>query len=506
MDWLTELLRWLIVVFLGLTSGCSPAAPIYVTPTPALPATTQAAEVVVLPSATPVAPATTAPVMLTPQVTWQGPVVSGNPLPPTLAAPIPTTSPISGAPTQPPAPATAVIADATLSPTFTATTGAPAPVMPNLDPGRIGVQLDINLSQEDWNTAMGEIERLGVRWVKVQMPWRDMQPNGPDDFGNEFFARVEQHLEDAANRGLNVMISIAKAPAWARSVQDEDGPPDNPQTLANFITIVFREINPDLARPMLGEYIDAVEVWNEPNLLREWRGALPFSGAGYMQLFAAAYQAIRAYSPTMPIITAGLAPSSNSAGSIDDRDYLRQMYQAGLASYSDVLIGIHPYSWANAPDERCCNTIEGKGWDDDPHFFFANTLDEYRQIKAEYGDGDSQMWVTEFGYASWDGLPASPPVGDEWMRDTDRMEQGIYTMRTLEILQSSPDVGNTMLWNLNFATLAGLLQNGDERAAYSMIVPGTLGVVDPASTDRTERPIYWMLYDAVRPDVQLPSF
>jgi hypothetical protein len=97
-------------------------------------------------------------------------------------------------------------------------------------------------------------------------------------------------------------------------------------------------------------------------------------------------------------------------------------------------------------------------------------------------------------------------VGDEWMRDTDRMEQGIYTMRTLEILQSSPDVGNTMLWNLNFATLAGLLQNGDERAAYSMIVPGTLGVVDPASTDRTERPIYWMLYDAVRPDVQLPSF
>jgi hypothetical protein len=116
------------------------------------------------------------------------------------------------------------------------------------------------------------------------------------------------------------------------------------------------------------------------------------------------------------------------------------------------------------------------------------------------------MWITEFGYASWDGFPTGVPAGDEWMTYTDKLEQGIYTMRALEIIQSSPDLGVTSLWNLNFATLTGLIQNSDERVAYSMIVPGTLGVIDPNSADRTERPIYWMLYDAVRPDVQLPSF
>jgi hypothetical protein len=537
MDTFTQLLRLLLILIFAFISGCAPQTPIpvYWTATPqstytpvvqptvesvvevtaqvSQPTVIPPTEIVVLPSPTAVQPtaelATTtieqpsliAPLAnpLTPEATWQGPVTAGER--PTTTLPVPTIAPagaeVVGVPASP--------SPAVPQPTLTPTTGAPAPVMPTLDPNRIGVQLDINLSQDDWNAAMGALERLGVKWIKVQLPWRDMQPAGPGTKSDEFFLRTEQYLEDASNRGFNVLVSIVKAPPWARSNQAEDGPPDDPQHLADFITLMFQEINADLYRPVAGEYIDAVEIWNEPNLLREWQGTLPFSGAGYMRLFDAGYQAVRAYSPDIPVITAGLAPTSTSPYSVDDREFLRQMFAAGLGGYSNVMIGVHPYGWANPPDATCCNAVEGQGWDDDPHFFFADTLNEYRQILRDYGFA-GQMWITEFGYASWDGFPTAVPAGDEWMTYTDKMEQGLYTMRALELIQASPDLGVTSLWNLNFATLTGLIQNSDERVAYSMIVPGTLGVIDPNSSDRTERPIYWMLYDAVRPDVQLSSF
>ncbi|MBE2182123.1 MAG: cellulase family glycosylhydrolase [Anaerolineae bacterium] len=537
MDIISQLLRLLGLLFLGLSSACAPQTPVpvYWTATPevtttavmateavvvpteipatilptvpaaatsepilatntaAIPTNTQAA-VAVAPTLTPVPPTATVvsaeSSILTAGATWQGPVVSGEVSPPpTFPVAAPTTSPISGSPT-----ITPTVPDLPLR-----------PYLPDLNPNDIGVQLDINLSLQDWQAAMGDIERLGIKWVKVQLSWRDMQPDGPNQKNDEFFLRVEQYLEDAANRGLNVLISVAKAPQWARSVHLEDGPPDNPQDLANFITLIFQEINADLFRPVIGDYIDAVEIWNEPNLLREWQGTLPFSGSGYMQLFGPAYQAVRAYSPTIPVLTAGLAPTTTSSFSIDDGEFLRQIYGAGLMNYPDAILGVHPYPWGNPPDARCCDNVEGQGWDDNPHFFFADTLDTYRQIMREHNDS-RQMWITEFGYASWDGYPTAPPASDDWILYTDRLEQGVNTIRALQIAQNSPDIGVTILWNLNFATLAGMVQNSDERAAYSMLIPGDGCVLDLNSTNRTERPVYWMVYDAVRPEVSLSDY
>jgi aryl-phospho-beta-D-glucosidase BglC (GH1 family) len=515
MDLLNELLRYLTLLLLAAASSCTPATPVavYVTPTPQsspAAATAESTEVVLAPTHTPSMSPTASPTSpLQGAVTWTGPVTDGNSAPPTFAMPVPTTSPNSGEPTEQAPPGSPSPEAATPAPTSTPG-GAPVPVMPNLDAARIGIQVDANLSDEDWSYAMSRIEQLGVQWVKVQIPWEDMQPDCTENPNQPFFNRVQQHIEDANQRGFRVLVSIVKAPACFRSVTAEDGPPDDPQALARFIAFLYAWINAgdrpeDIA--MFGHYIDAVEIWNEPNLQREWQGTLPITGGGYMQLFDAGYRAVRAVSPDIPVITAGLAPTGTNPGSVDDRDFLRQMYDAGLANYTDpnVFIGAHPYPWANAPDSRCCDPIEGRGWDDNPHFFMLDTLDAYRQTMAQYGD-TSQMWITEFGYASWDGFPSALPAGDDWMGYTSRMDQGIYLMRAIEIMQSSPDIANQFVWNLNFATLAGLIENSDERAAYSLLVPGTLGVVDPTSTDITERPAFWMLYDAVRPDVQLQSF
>ncbi len=502
---------FVLLLTIVLIAGCNAQAPITVFVTPTLPPSptvtiaaatstytavpTVAAQV--QPSQTAGEPPTEVPTP-TPagSPVFVGPVIGPGYVVPPSTTPVPTATPEGGVPTD-----TAAPVEPSVPPTVEAQPQAAPVVMPNLDPNQIGIQLDINLDDQDWNEAMGRIEQLGLKWVKVQLPWRDMQPNGPDERDNEFFRRIEQHLEDANNRGMNMLVSVVKAPTWARSVQAEDGPPDDPNALARFITIIFEEFNAGLNREMVGDYIDAIEIWNEPNLQREWQGTLPFNGAGYMQLFGPAYQAVRAYSSTVTIVTAGLAPTSTQPFSVDDRDFLRQMYDAGLGQYGDVVVGAHPYGWGNAPDARCCGS---RGWDEDPHFYYLETLDAYRAIMNQFGHSGVQMWITEFGYASWDGFPLDPP--QPWMSFNDRWAQGGYTVRAIQIAQERGDIGVKVLWNLNFAVLSGLIGGRDERAAYSMLVPGDACQINPDNGNHTERPIFWMLFDAVHPDQALTDW
>ncbi|MBL8155068.1 MAG: hypothetical protein JNM70_12865, partial [Anaerolineae bacterium] len=270
-----------------------------------------------------------------------------------------------------------------------------------------------------------------------------------------------------------------------------------PQALVQFINLITEEF---------GTSLDAIEIWNEPNLSREWQGQ-PLNGQSYMRYFVPAYQTITAYAqrmvtdPKTPrttplyVITAGLAPTGDNPtiGSRNDRSYLQEMYAAGLGSYPDIFVGIHPYSWGNPPDATCCQPSTERGWDDDPHFFFMNNMQDFRQIMVSNGHAEQRLFVTEFGYATWEYLPGDPP--QPWMAYIGECQQGAYLVQAFQIAQSWDYVGPVILWNLNIANQV-TVQNRDEMAAYSMIVPLEL----------RERAAYWMLYDAIRPDQQLSSY
>jgi hypothetical protein len=340
----------------------------------------------------------------------------------------------------------------------------------------MGIQLYSNLTYDDFLQVTRIAEPTGVGWVKIQVNWALIQPEGPGTFG-ERFQLFERQIEAAARPGFKVLLSIAKAPMWARSNHDESGPPDNPQDLADFLIFMLKETK-------IGQSIDAIEVWNEPNLVREWSGVLPFNGAGYMQLFTPAYSAIRAYSPDMIIITAGLAPVGERDGAVEDRLYLQQMYDAGLANYADIVIGAHPYGWGNPPDVRCCNFDVETGWDDSPHFFFLDNLEAVHNIMIQNGHDTQQIWATEFGWATWDGIPSESP--DLWMSYNSAQDQGNYAIRAFQIAQELPYIGTMFLWNLNFANIVTVEQR-DETSAYSIVNPAIFP---------SERPLYWMLREA----------
>lgn len=510
----TTLYRIVYILIAGiLFTACIPQTPIpiYVTPTPQEQASETATPIPTVEAlaATEITEETEAveptagedeeTLTPVPRGTILGPIIGPDYTPPPTFTPRPTVTqtpvdtreptevPTRG-PTSTPAPDTA-----------TPTPAGPRPTaLPGLDASQMGVQVHTLLEQDDWNEVLRLTEQLELGWVKVQIDWELMQPNGRDEIGVDF-RRQELYVENLKQRGMNVLVSVAKAPNWARPTnQNESGPPDNPDDLVHFLNLMMNEF---------GNAIDAIEIWNEPNLLREWQGNRPLSGTAYMEYFIPAYQAIDAYSQRMmvdsleprsaPIIvvTAGLAPTGTTESSVDDRVYLQQMYDAGLGQFRDnFAVGAHPFSWGNPPDARCCNGVDDQGWDDAPVFFFANTIEDYRNIMVRNGHEDVQIWPTEFGWATWEELPGDPI--EPWMNYNDKWKQAHYTLQAFQIGQSTDYIGPMFLWNMNFGWLPALIESRDERAAYSLLQPLT----------PQERPLYWMIYDAVRPDVELDRY
>ncbi len=371
----------------------------------------------------------------------------------------------------------------TNTPTFVAPTQAPDAVTTaipvdtvGLNRAEMGVQLYYNFGVSDWDRTLQQVSELRVDWIKLQAAWNWLQPDNPQQF-DQNFRLFQLHVQEAKKRGFKVMLSVVKAPDWARNVdRSEDGPPDDYNQFYDFLRFLLDRVGPS---------VDAIEVWNEPNLRREWAGSQPFNGASYMEMFRGAYDVIRAYSSDMIIITAGLAPTGNTPNiSVNDRDYLQQMYNAGLAQYQDVVIGIHPYSWGNPPDFVCCNNVDNQGWDDRPQFFFQNNIQDYRNILAANGH-NVQMWSTEFGWATWQDYPNQPP--DVWMTYNSPTDQMNYTLRAFEIAQESSDIGLMILWNLNFANDV-IIDQRSELAGYSLLYPYFDG-----SDGERRRPLYGAL-------------
>jgi hypothetical protein len=212
----------------------------------------------------------------------------------------------------------------------------------------------------------------------------------------------------------------------------------------------------------------AIEVWNEPNLGHEWTGDT-ISGAEYVDLLRGAYDTIKQEDARILVISAGLAPTGVTDGvnSVNDRDYLRQMYEAGVADYADA-IGIHPYGWANPPNIRCCNSPDGPPTHNDhPSFFFLNTIEDYRAIQEEFSDSERQLWATEFGWGTMEGLDLPVPEEQPFIGYMGAVQQAEYDRDAFLIGQQWDFMGPMFLWNLNVATLDGYDTN---HGAYSLLV------------------------------------
>ncbi len=351
-------------------------------------------------------------------------------------------------------------------------TSAPATPPPNMAANvgfAYGVQ--VHLPNQNMARVMQSAQELGVTWVKQQIDWALYEPSE----GAVNWAPIDEMVDAMDAAGMHILLTVTSAPSWARDSDQEKGPPVDYQTYANFVG--------QMAERYAGR-VDAYEIWNEPNLRREWNTPRGISAASYVEMLRLAYVAIKTADPEAIVVTAGLSPTGFNDGvnAIDDRVYLRQMYAAGVADWSDA-IGAHPDGWANPPDSTCCrnNRPAVPAWDDHPSFFFKETLNDYREIMVANGDSGTYIWATRFGWGSNDGLNVEPPPEYAFVTYTTLDEQSSYILRGFQLGRELGYVGPMFLWNLNFCMVVG--QTGDQ-CLWSLL--------DPAGNPR---PAYLALQD-----------
>ena len=233
----------------------------------------------------------------------------------------------------------------------------------------------------------------GLIWAKELFPWRSIEGAGKGIFDWSVADDVVQKLNE---RGIKIIARVDFQPGWARADGANNGPPDNYRDYGDFVFA--------LANRYKGR-IQAYEIWNEPNLAREW-GDRPPNAAEYVALLRVAYQRIKEADPNAVVMTAGLAPTGTGLPhAIPDVQYLRGMYQAGAKSYFDVL-GVHAPGYKAAPEtspDEAQNNRDLGG----QRFFCFRHVEDLRQVMVENGDAGKQMAVLEFGWTS-DSRPGSP--------------------------------------------------------------------------------------------------
>ena len=316
-----------------------------------------------------------------------------------------------------------------------------------------GIQVD---PSGDPDEIIGHLKTLGIEWVKFQVSWKEMEPQ--ENIRN--WGEWDRLILAYHNAGYKILLSIVKAPDWARPANtdlSQDGPPADPQTYARFVG--------ELAKRYKGG-VQAIEVWNEQNLAREGGGA-PMPPADYVALLSAAYQAIKTADPSIVVVSGGPTPAGDVPGAaIDDITYLNAMYAAGLKGASDA-IGAHPsgYNCPAAADWRTVTDPSAvfRGPFDNRHhsWCFRGTMEGYRDVMVANGDGDKRLWPTEFGWA----VSAAPHTGYEYAADTTREEQAGWIVEAFGQAKAWGWVGPTFLWNLNY----DITRPGSEQAAFGIL-------------------------------------
>lgn len=309
---------------------------------------------------------------------------------------------------------------------------------------------------QDTSQVITQAQQLGVNWVRLDVKWRDIESVQ----GQPSFAALDPLIQGFDQAGFNILLTISAAPSWSRSSQSEDGPPDDPAVFASFMTALSTHY---------AGVIDAYQIWNEPNLRREWNSArYPISAQFYVDLLRPAYDSVKAVDPNALIITAGLAPTGFNDGvnAISDRAYLKALYESDVMNVSDAM-GASVGGWANPPDATCCTPPEGISTHfEDRSFYFHDTLTDYQDIMQDYSD-TRPLWITKFGWGtSEDTTP--PTENTVYFTYTDLEEQAEYVVRAFELGAETRNIGPMFLNNLDGCTGTSVWP---ERCAYSLTAP-----------------------------------
>lgn len=304
----------------------------------------------------------------------------------------------------------------------------PGPTPPPPPPSSSGFEVGAQ------STGLHNRQRMlhaGMSWIKIQYKW------SPGDNPNA----VAGMINEAHNNGFKILLSIPGANLYPSA----NGIDFNAYT--SFVGGVAA----------LGP--DAIEVWNEQNIDREWPAGQINPAAYVNSMLRPAYNAIKAANPNVMVITGAPAPTGfdNGTNAWADNRYVAGMAAAGAASYADC-IGVHHNAGATSPSAR-------SGHPAGTHYswYYGPTADVYYNA---FG-GARRLCFTEIGYLSGDGYPGLPSAFG-WASGTSVSEHAQWLAEAASIAANSGRVRLFIVFNLDFTFYD---PNGDPQAGYAMVRP-----------------------------------
>jgi hypothetical protein len=272
----------------------------------------------------------------------------------------------------------------------------------------------------------------GMTWVKAQIRYRvgDVAAS----------SAAAGYITSAHNNGFNILLGVV-------GITSEMGNFDS--YISSYASYVA-----DVAR--LGA--NAIEVWNEPNIDREWPAAT-INGGNYTRLLAASYNAIHAASASTLVVSGALAPTGYfgsagcGAGGCNDDVFMQQMAAAGAASYMDCL-GLHYNEGIVAPS---VNSGDPRG--EYPTYYFSSMLARGYNLF-----GGKQVCFTELGYLTPEGY-GPLPSSFGWAANTSVAEHAAWLADAATRAAQSGRVRLMIVWNVDFDGYTG----SDPMAGFAII-------------------------------------
>ncbi len=269
----------------------------------------------------------------------------------------------------------------------------------------------------------------GMAWVKRQVRW---SPGDWADGGG---------IADAHAKGFKILLSVLGEPSSISGGANYD-------SFASFVG--------DLA----AQGADAIEVWNEMNIDREWPAG-QINPASYTELLRRSYVQIKARNPGTLVISGAPAPTG-AEGAFgrdhvwNDNNYIAGMAAAGAANYMDC-IGVHY-------NEGIISPTQDSGDPRDPYYtrYYNGMVSTYYNA---FG-GARKLCFTELGYLTPEGYGPLPGTF-AWAGNTTLAQQAQWLAQAAQMAKSSGLVRLMIVFNVDFT-----LYGSDPQAGYAIVRPG----------------------------------
>ena len=313
---------------------------------------------------------------------------------------------------------------------------APAREVNNTDVHAYGANFFLAREVELWKRekTVQMAAAAGIRWAKQQFSWEEIEPRKGDfripGTVESSWGKYDQIVDLFRQYGIEVIARLDRPPDWTRQDNTlKERPPDN---LSNYGNFVYEFVSHFKGR------VHYIQIWNEPNIYPEW-GERPVDPAGYVEMLKIAYLRAKEADPNIIVLSAPLAitlgephPEPDKWRSMNDLQFLEEMYKAGAKDYFDIL-SANAFGMDLPPDDL----------PDASKLNFQRVILQ-RQIMERYGDKQKAVWFNEYG---WNAAPASfAQEALTWGR-VDEEAQAQYTAQGIEDARKKwPWAGVFCIW------------------------------------------------------------